>query len=151
MLSNGFATPIRLKPVPSRCLRNFMLFTHALAVIALLHPSSLELWLRIALILGVFVSGIFHFRKVMRAGCAEWVWLRSGEWQSARDNFKSNWRVQRIFSLTRYFVALRLITPTGQREDVLWFRDQFDAESFRRLRVRLQFYQVEATRPGETI
>jgi hypothetical protein len=151
MLSNGFATPIRLEPIPSRLFRNFILIIHTLAVIALLHPSSIVLWLKISLIFGVFASGIFHFRKCTGTSRAVWVWQQSGQWKSAQDNFESNWTVQRIFSLTRYFVALRLINATGQREDVLWFRDQFNAGSFRRLCVRLKFYQVEATRPGETI
>lgn len=151
MLSNGFATPIRLEPGPSKLFRNFILFTHALAVVALLYPSSITLWLRAPLILGVLASGVFHFRKCTRTSRAVWVWQRSGEWQSTLDNFETHWTLQRVFSLTRYFVALRLINPTGQHEQVLWLRDQFDAASFRRLRVRLQFYQVEATRPGETI
>jgi len=151
MLSNGFATPIRLEPIPSKLYRHFILFTHALAVLALLHPSSMTLLLRIPLILGVFASTIFHIRKCTRADPGAWIWQQSGEWKSTRDNFESDWVVQRIFSLTRYFVALRLVNATGQREYILWFRDQFDAGSFRRLRVRLQFYQVEATRPGETI
>ena len=151
MLSNGFATPIQLKPVTSRLYYIFVLSTHALAVIALLHPSSLILSLRLLLIICVVASGIYHIRKHRSMKRGSWVWQKSGVWKREQDDFKSNWRLSRIFSLTRYFVALRLVNDAGQREDVLWFRDQFDAQCFRRLRARLRFFQVEATRPGDTI
>jgi hypothetical protein len=125
--------------------------SHALAVIALLHPSSIPIWLRLVIIIGVVMSGIYHLRRRAEFHRGIWIWQHTGEWKNERDKFESNWRLQRIFSLTRCFVALRLVNNEGLREDVLWFCDQFDAQSFRRLRVRLQFYQVEATSPGETI
>ena len=151
MLSNGFAKPIRLEPVASKAYRYFVLSTHALAVLALLHPSSLMLWIRLILVMGVIVCGVYHYRRYTDLHHSTWIWLQSGDWRSSQDHFQTSWRLSRVFSLTRYFVALRLINDVGRRQDVLWFCDQFEAACFRRLRVRLAFAQVEATRPGETI
>ena len=150
MLSNGFEIPIQLKPVSSKLYCYFVLSTHAMAIFALLHPSSLLLWFRLLLVVGVVASGIYHIRRHAGVSRATWIWQHSGVWKREQDKMESNWYLSRIFSLTRYFVALRLVNDAGQRADVLWFRDQFDAQNFRRLRVRLQFFQVEATRPGET-
>ena len=151
MLSNGFEIPIQLKPVSSKLYCYFVLSTHAMAIIALLHPSSLPPWLRLLLVVCVVASGIYHIRRRAGVNREAWVWQHSGVWKREQDNMESNWRLSRIFSLTRLFVVLRLVNDAGQREDVLWFRDQFDADCFRRLRVRLRFFQVDATRPGETI
>ena len=150
MLSNGFAAPIRLEPKTSTRFLVFIVITHTLAVIALMHPSSLNYGVRLLFVLAVIASGIYHYRKQKFAKHGLWIWQTSGDWQSVQDNFTDTWQLQRIYSLTRYFVALRLVNNTGKRQDLLWVYDQFDAQTFRRLRVRLAYAQVEATRPGET-
>lgn len=151
MLSNGFETPIRLEAVPSRVYFYFTLIVHALAIMALLYPSSLSILLRAGLIMGVAVSCFYHLKISVRVDRGVWVWQQSGLWQGEQDGFQQPWRIQRIFALTNWFVAIRLMNGQQQRQDLLVFCDQLDEHSFRRLRVRLAFFQVEAARPGETI
>ena len=151
MLSNGFETHIRVDPVSSKLYLYFVFVTHALAIFALIYPSSLPVWLRSITGVCVIMSGIYHARSETHSKHWRWIWQRSGEWKTQQDNYQYPWRIQRIFSLTKWFVAIRLSDDLGRRENLLLFCDQLDAQSFRRLRVRLQYAQVDAANPGETI
>ena len=151
MLSNGFEIPIRLDAVPSRLYFYFILLVHALAMIAMLYPSSINSLLRGLMAIGVIISCIYHLTIQLRADRWVWIWQQSGLWLGEQDGFQVAWRLHHTFSETYWFIAIRLVNDLNQKQDLLLLRDQLDADSFRRLRVRLRFAQVDATRPGETI
>ena len=151
MLSNGFVIPIRIEPTPSRYFIVLAIIVHGLAMLALLLPSSVPLWARVLIGLGVLVSCIWHLKKNTCNLNTSWVCQGTGKWQSSEDIDQHNWYLSGVSTLTNLFVSFSLADDAGKKANLLIFRDQLDEDTFRRLRVYLRYAQVEATMPGETI
>jgi len=148
MLSNGFASTIRLKRRPSRLLAAYLILVHLLALFALLSPLAVAAWLRTVGFGVVMLSIGYHSRLYPRladTSTAHWTWNPDGYWRHAAQ--------QGVFILqtsacvnTSWFVVVILNGPNGKdRRRLLLIRDQLDADAFRRLRVRLRFSHDEAS------
>ncbi len=151
MLSNGFAIPIRIEPTPSRYFVVLALSVHGLAILALMLPSSMPIWLRVLIGLGVLVSCVYHLKNNTGNRNTSWVCQVTGQWYRSKDNGQYGWHLSGVSTLTNLFVSFSLCNDAGKKAKLLIFRDQLDENTFRRLRVYLRFAQVEATMPGETI
>ena len=151
MLSNGFAIPIKIELTPSVYYRNTLLGMHGLACIALFIPSSLPVWIRLTIGLVVLVSGVLHLKRNTGHLNACWMLHDVQHWRTAKDQFQHRWRLTQIITVTQWFVGVRLQNEQDEKINLMIFCDQLDPETFRRLRVRLRFAQVDATSPGDTI
>jgi len=149
MLSNGFARPLHLRRKASLVLAGFLIVLHVLALIALLQPLAITALVHDLLYPSVVCSVVYHavFYRHQIDKAHYWIWHAGGSWQYS-DN-------ERLFSLvlprsvqTPWFVALTL-TDTRQRQRLLIVRDQLDADTFRRLRVRVKLHQEDTAAARE--
>lgn len=150
MLSSGFSKPLLLKRKPSRLLAVFLLVMHGLALVALLLPLALTAVVYAALYLGWVASAFFHLIYYQRQQDNEayWVWESSGTWRYG-DSQQAFQVVQAKTVQTPWFVTITLRNAEGQQQLLLILHDQLDADSFRRLRVRLKLHQEEAAASSE--
>ena len=141
-MSNPFAADIRIEPTPSRVIAQLLFLVHAAAIaVVWLMPwpwgaglalSGLVLgaWLR-ALLLHVWrLAGSAVVRVVVRADGSWELGLRDGRAESARlldSSFVHPWLVVLNFAVGRW-----------RRRHVLLPADSVNADTLRRLRVRLR-------------
>jgi len=150
MLSNGFARPLRLKRKPSRLLATFLVAIHTMALIALLQPLAVNAIVHTALFASLLLSAIYHVMHFRRqcVGQDDWVWQASGIWQ--RGDADQPYTLVLAKSLqTPWFVTLTLADLEQRQQRLLVMRDQLDADSFRRLRVRVKLHHDETAARSE--
>jgi hypothetical protein len=153
MLSSGFSRPLPLKRKPSRLFAVFLLVMHGLALAALLLPLALTDVVHTALFVGLMASAFFHLAYYQRQQDNEayWVWDANGSWRYG-DNHQAFQVVLTKTVQTPWFVTIALRNAERQQQLLLILGDQLDADSFRRLRVRLKLHQEEAaTSSGEAV
>ncbi len=149
MLSNGFARPLRLKRKPSLILAGFLITVHVMGLIALLQPLAVNTLALYLLYASLMFSAVYHVaffrRQIDDQEC--WIWSADGTWHFGNT--------ERRFSLvlsksvqTPWFVTLTLADSDKQLR-VLIVRDQLDADTFRRLRVRVKLYQEDTAASRE--
>jgi hypothetical protein len=150
MLSNGFDKSLHLKRKTSRVLAVYLVLIHGLVLIALVQPLAIALLIQAMLYAGLFASIAYHvvyFRR-QSDGQYYWVWHSGGVWQHGLEG-----QVFRLLSArciqTPWFVLVTLINIENQRRQILIVRDQVDADTFRRLRVRLKLHHDEAAASRE--
>lgn len=145
MLSNGFARPLHLRRKPSRLLAGYLLSLHVLAVLALLQPLNIATATHLLLYGVLLGSAGFHvayFRRQRDQASAYWVWQAGGAWLRT-DKEQPFSLVRGRVVQTPWFVTLTLVAPAQPRQRLLIVRDQVDADTYRRLRVRLQLYHED--------
>ena len=148
MLSNGFDAPLRLKLDPSRLLIQFQLLVHVLAIIAISLPSSVPLAIKLILYVYVVYSAVRIQYEYKSAGCELFVWQKSTQWLEVVDGKETFWSCQTGNLVLSWFVIVTL-TSENRRRRLLIIKDQCDAQSFRRLRVKLKYFQGEAAMPTD--
>ena len=152
MLSNGFDKPLHLKRKPSRLLAAYLVCLHALALLALLQPLALSILVTAALWGSLLASAGYHVRYFRRQCDDEttyWVWQASGTW--LRGGKEQVYTLVSAKSVnTPWFVIVTLSNLT-QQQRLLVLCDQLDADTFRRLRVRLRLHYDEAVASSEDV
>ncbi len=156
MSSTAYATPLRLELKPSRNLLWVLTATH-FGALGLLPATSLPVWLVVSLSALVVAS---YARQVLR-----FAWLRSpasvvslfwpaGEQWRLRD--RSGGETTAFLlpdSFIKPWLTILLFRPDsgGRVRNVIILPDALDAESFRRLRVRLRLNSPTplSTQPAE--
>ena len=149
MLSNGFARPLHLKRKTSRLLAAFLVNMHVLALLALLQPLALNSILQVLLFGVLLFSGIYHavlFRR-QSDGQHFWTWQAGGAWRYGEVD-QAYALVSSSTVQTPWFVTLTLSNRQQQRR-LLVVRDQLDADTFRRLRVRVKLAHEDAAANSE--
>ena len=148
MLSNGFDVPLRLTLKASKILIRFQLSVHLLAIVALGLPSNIPLVVRIFFFIFVIASAAIMQRKYRhRKSCDElFVWQKKALWVEYLAGKEICWLCQPGNLVTPWFVVVRLCNKE-QKCPLLIFWDQCDAQSFRRLRVKLKYFQGEVAMP----
>jgi hypothetical protein len=151
MLSNGFARPLHLKRKPSRLLAGYLVILHVLAAVALLQPLALSVYTHAVLWLVLLSSAGYHVRYYWRQRDGDdvyWIWQAGGAWLHGDD--------EQLLALvssksvaTPWFVRVTLAGLDRKQQHLLIVRDQLDADSFRRLRVRLKLDHDEAAASSE--
>jgi len=148
MLSNGFEVPLHLKLEPSKLLLSFQLFANLLAIVALSIPSAILFYLKIILTTLV----IFNIFKLLHdyrrdPGKAKlWVWQKKAIWIECFDTDNRIWQCRQNNLVTPWFVVVTLYRE-GESYRLLIVKDQCDQDVFRRLSVRLRYFQGEAAIP----
>jgi len=145
MLSNGFDKPLHLRRKSSRLLAAYLVVVHGLALIALLQSLAVTQLTHAMLYTCLLASLACHavyFRR--RAdGKNYWVWHPGGVWRQGLE--ERAFRLLAAESIqTPWFALVTLINVEQQRRRLLIVRDQLDADTFRRLRVRLRLHHDEA-------
>lgn len=148
MLFNGFAEPLRLKRKSSRLLGVYLLGLHGLALLVLCLPLAISYGLHLVLYFLLLMSAIyyvFYYSQQHDNDITTWVWQKGGGWiRNQSTSVVYSLRLRRSLQ-TPWFVMISLSAQGYKPEHLLILYDQVDADSFRRLRVRLKFYQDEAT------
>ena len=149
MLSNGFDAPLRLELKASGILIRFQLLVHFLAIVALSFPSDTPLVIKLILYLFVVVSAIMSQRKYREnVGDPElFIWQKKSNWIEIKKGRENVWHCQQGNLVTPWFVVVGLQNEKKRR--LLILKDQCDAQSFRRLRVKLKYFQGVAVMPTD--
>lgn len=148
MLSNGFDAPLRLKLKPSRRLIQFQMLVHVLAIIAISFPSSVPLAIKLILYVYVVYSAVRIQYEYKSARSESFVWQKSTQWLEDIDGKETFWSCQSGNLVLPWFVVVNLVSE-NQKRRLLIVKDQCDAPSFRRLRVKLKYFQGEAAMPTD--
>lgn len=158
MSSQKYASPLRFKIVPSRLLITILSVLH-LGAIGLLLPASLPLWAIVVSCLPITVSLLVTWS---RAGWitsrlslsaiwpkfAEAVWDEVDQWHL----FDEQQQEYPAILLPSTYVSARIVVINLRLENKAWYcrhraivllPDNIDAESFRRLRIRLRWYSSQ--------
>ncbi len=143
MWSTAYATPLRLELKPSPKLLWVLAFAH-LGAAGLLLTTSLPAWAVSCLALGVLGSFLWLTTRhalLMQSGAVVWLlWGAGNEWLlGARDGTRMAAQLNPQ-SFVRPWLTVLLLAPAsgGPMRNVVILPDSLDAESFRRLRVRLR-------------
>ena len=148
MLSNGFDAPLRLKLEPSRRLIQFQLLVHVLAIIAISFPSSVPLAVKLILYVYVVFSAVRIQYDYKSAHSELFVWQKTTQWVEIVEGKETFWSCQSGNLVSPWFVVVNLASENRRRR-LLIVKDQCDAQSFRRLRVKLKYFQGEAAMPTD--
>ena len=150
MLSNGFDTPLRLELKTSKILISFQLLVHLLAIVAISFPSSVPIFIKFVLFVFVAVSAVMLQRKYRyRLHHVElFVWQKNSLWIESGGDKQQVWECQPGNLVTPWFVVVRLCSE-NKKLSLLIVKDQCDAQSFRRLRVKLKYFQRVAVMPTD--
>lgn len=151
-LSRTYATPLRLEPVVSRRLGRFLALSHgtALAVLPFCGLPPLPV---AALALGVVLSWLRTRRRdVLRRdpdSIASLVWEEGNRWRLSLNGGVETGAVSRPFVfLQPWLVILHFRRDDGRAARLVLLPDMLDADSFRRLRVRLLIDMKHLAVPG---
>ncbi|HKJ10057.1 MAG TPA: protein YgfX [Gammaproteobacteria bacterium] len=140
MSSTPFAGPLRLEPQVSRSLTRFLFFLHALALVAA-WTAPLAWPVKLVLTAAVLIGGWRELRRqrgVRDATLLRIVWGADGTW-SVRVN--GRWQSARLEPDVHehpLLVVLPLRTEDGRVRRIVIAPDAIDADSYRRLRVRIR-------------
>lgn len=152
MLSNEFNKPLRLRRKTSRILTLYLLLIHTFGVTAVFlagMPPSIK-WLAM---IAIIFSGVYYFRFYFPKTWdenKEWVWQKDDLWVQKSKTVISYWKMQQRHVSTPWFIITRLKSDTGKMSNFVLVKDQVDENDFRRLRVRLKYYQGVAIRIEDT-
>jgi len=150
MLSNGFDAPLRLELNASKILIRFQFLVHLLAIIAISFPSDVPLVIKFVLYVFVAISAVMLQRKYRESisRTALFIWQKNSLWIESNNDKQQVWQCQPGNLVTAWFVVVRLYSEKKKRS-LLIFKDQCDAQSFRRLKVKLKYFQGEAVIPTD--
>ncbi|MEJ2362746.1 MAG: hypothetical protein P8Z75_15275 [Gammaproteobacteria bacterium] len=154
MLFNGFARPLRLKRNRSRLLAAYLVIAHVLAFVALSQPLAIGAVWQVLLYLAWLCSAILNWRYYRHQHDDHgqyWIWQTSGDWLRTGEARLYSLNLSRSLQ-TPWFVTVTLSAAGIKNQRLLIFRDQLDADTFRRLRVRLKLaHDVTATRRADPV
>jgi len=131
---------LRLEIQPSRALLRIQFLLHGLALMVLAYPLGVPTWLRIGLFAGLGASLFFllrsdalvRVRHLLLDAHNQWYRLDTGGQREPLRLREDSWLGHRV-------AVLRFDRDGGGRPlNVLILPDNLDADSFRRLRVRLR-------------
>lgn len=146
MSSPRYATPLRLRVETSRRLQGLVLLFLAFAF-GSLAVTNLSWWLKGAVALLLSLSAISEWRKRPELGGAarELTVRPTGVWLLQQGGESISCQLQGQSVVSAWFVLLCLQEREGRRRFnfILWQAEQ-PAQLFRRLRVYLRLYAVEA-------
>ena len=150
MLSNGFDAPLHLELSTSRILLYFKLLVHLLALVAISLPSGIPIIVKILLYIFVIFSAVITLRKFWQSALQQqyFIWQKKSLWVEYLDGKEQLWHAQSDHLVTPWFVIVKLCN-TGNTLLLLILKDQCDKQTFRRLRVRLKYFQGEAAIPAD--
>ena len=151
MLSNGFDKPLYLRRKPSLQLAVFLFVVHVLALLALTHALAVPLHLHIILWLVWAASAIYYAAYYWPRSYDKgpyWVWQANGAWVFDSEPVHTVMSLRHSV-ITAWFVLVKLYDSHGTRH-CLYFADQLEADTWRRVRVRRGCAQAKETcSPGE--
>ncbi|HEB67317.1 MAG TPA: hypothetical protein ENI93_05160 [Gammaproteobacteria bacterium] len=139
-------TVLRLEVQPSRLLLRAQFLVHGLALMVLAYPLGVPLWVRVLLFAGLVASLLFTLRSdaltgvrdLLLDGGNQWFWRRADGVLEALRLRDDSW-------LGTHLAVLRFERESGGRTlNVIILPDSVDADSFRRLRVRLRQAPAES-------
>ena len=150
MLSNGFEVPLHLQLKKSKLYLGFLIGNHMLALLAISLPSSIPVLIKVVIAIAVFVHAVIQTRKYSQSFVQPpiWVWQKSGIWFELSRNDEAIWLCGTHHLITSWFVIVDLYNDEN-KHSLLIFKDQCSVDSFRRLRVRLKYYQEPVASPTD--
>ena len=151
MLSSGFETPLHLKRKPSRLLAGYLLCGHVFVLLAFIQALAIPVALHVVLWLLWAASIVYHLFRYWPYSYdthAYWVWQAGGDWLRHESTETTVMHLKNVVQ-TPWFILVTLHAENASQR-CLYFVDQLDAPTWRRLRVRLDSSQaVEACNSGE--
>lgn len=152
MLSNGFDVPLHLELDGSKIFLGFQLFVHLLAIVALGIPSAVPLSIRLTIIILLVFSALYYLYKYQQSSAFKsiWVWQKGNSWIEVSKGNNRIWQCQQSNLITPWFVIVRLRNEHNTYS-LLITKDQCQKNLFRRLSVRLKYFQGDATSPTAAV
>jgi len=128
----------------------FQLLVHLLAIIAISFPSAIPLMIKVSLYFFVVMSAVILQRKYRdsRSHPEIFVWQKNSVWLELDNDTEYAWQCLHGNLVAPWFVVVRLQSEKKKRS-LLIVRDQCDGQSFRRLRVKLKYFQGVAVMPTD--
>jgi hypothetical protein len=151
MLSNGFDAPLHLSLEPSRFLVRFQNMVHMLAIAAVSLPSSLPFSVVIVLYFIIVISAVRlvrNYRHQLKSLPKKFCWQKNSTWIEYSNDEEIIWNVLPECLVTDWFVVARM-ESSEEKRSLLILKDQCKKQTFRRLRVKLRFFQGEAAIPTD--
>lgn len=142
MSQNKFESRLVLEPAPSRYSLIYLFLVHSLALIALLQPLQLPLWLQLLLFSGVAIS--------LAVWCWRWwqdsqipprlIWRTDGRWDyQSRKGENINLALLPASFISRWLIILHLVHIDGRRFHVVLLPDSFTKQQWHQLWLRLKY------------
>lgn len=148
MSSRRYAAPLHLEPGPSVWLERVLLLAHGLALLCVLLVQGSPPWiwpLGLLIVLSAVQLIGKHARLAHPASLAALLWDAQGQWTlRLRDGREFDARLLGDSLLTARLVILNFAASRFRRVSLVIPPDRLDAETFRRLRVRLR---IEGGKP----
>ena len=148
MLSNEFGVPLPLRLEPSKLLLRVQLLAHILALIALGLPSAIPIAVKITLAIFVFANLAVTLRKNKKGQIENITWHKDDIWLEQINGQIKTWHSTSGSLVTEMFVIVTLASE-GKKRRLLVVKDQCNPQSFRRLRVKLKYYQGAVAIPAD--
>lgn len=146
MLSNGFDKPLYLRRKPSTQLAIFLFVVHILALLSLARALAIPLPVHVILWLlwgaSVFYYTCRYWPRSYDKG-QYWIWQANGDWVINTEPVHTVMSLRNTV-ITAWFILVKLYDKHGTRH-CIYFADQLDADTWRRLRVRLGCSQAKET------
>ena len=138
-------TVLRLEVQPSRLLLRIQFLVHGLALMVLAYPLGVPIWVRGLLFGGLVASLLFTLRSDALTGVRELLLDGGNQWFWRRaDGVLEALRLRNDSWLGTHLSVLRFDREAGRTMNVIILPDSLDADSFRRLRVRLRQAPAES-------
>jgi hypothetical protein len=151
-LSRTYATPLRLEPGVSRRLGRFLALSHGVAL-AVLPFCGLPPLPVAALALGVALSWLRSRRREVQRrdpdSIASLVWEEGNRWRlTLRSGRETGATLRPFVFMQPWLLILHFRRDDGHCARLVLLPDMLDADSFRRLRVRLLIDMKHLAVPG---
>lgn len=144
MSSNAFAAPLRLKIKPSRLHAYYLIYAHAVGLLAALWPSSVPLFFQLITTACVLSSAVWFYRQTRREFLSDkwpvWIWRDTQHW---RDLSNNTWQLLSNYFLSPWLIIIRLKNTDGKIDTVRIWRDQLTVSDYRKLYRRLKFARAQ--------
>ena len=145
MWQNRFESRLELEPTPSRYLLIYLFLLHALAVLALLQPLRLPVWVQSVLGIAVLFSLLYRVRRFCREHeqTVSLVWRGDGKWDYRDDQHDIEYATLLADSyITRFLIVLHLQPLQGRAVRIVLLPDMLSKQLWHRLWLRLKFVDV---------
>lgn len=146
MSQNRFESRLVLEPAPSRYSLIYLFLVHSLAMVAVMQPLQLPLWLQLILLFSVVISLAVWVRRwwLESQTPPRLIWRTDGHWdyQSRKSN-NENLSLLPASFISRWLIILHLARIDGRRFYVVLLPDSFTKQQWHLLWLRLKYADID--------
>lgn len=146
MWQNRFERRLELEPTSSRYLLIYLLLLHALAMLVLLQPLRLPVWLEFILAISILFSLLYQVWRFyqQRQRTVTLVWRSDDKWDYRDERLDVEYATLLADSyITRFLIVLHLQPLQGSAMRVVLLPDMIPKAQWHRLWLRLKFADLQ--------